>query len=167
MAGRGLGASADNPRLAERAALMMRACKRDIDRDERRGARGGAHRRRQRRPGRGGDDPHTLRFVRDTLGEAGYAPLVTGASADLARMIRAERPALALLDLLLPGRDGMELLAPRRRLGGNTDGTTAPAARRPDRSGRGQRPSARGAATPRRAVGSPRAGPRIPFRRRG
>ena len=31
---RGLGASADNPRLAERAALMTRAGKRDIDRDE-------------------------------------------------------------------------------------------------------------------------------------
>ncbi len=34
---RGLGASADNPRLAERAALMTRAKKRDIDRDELRG----------------------------------------------------------------------------------------------------------------------------------
>ena len=31
---RGLGASADHPRLAERAALMTRAAKRDIDRDE-------------------------------------------------------------------------------------------------------------------------------------
>ena len=34
---RGLGASADNPRIAERAALMTRASKRDIDRDELRG----------------------------------------------------------------------------------------------------------------------------------
>ena len=34
MAERGLGSSADNPRLAERAALMTRAVKRDIDRDE-------------------------------------------------------------------------------------------------------------------------------------
>ena len=34
---RGLGASADNPRLAERAALMTRAAKRDIDREELRG----------------------------------------------------------------------------------------------------------------------------------
>ncbi len=31
---RGLGVSADNPRIAERAALMTRAAKRDIDRDE-------------------------------------------------------------------------------------------------------------------------------------
>ncbi len=34
MAERGLGSSADNPRLAERAALMTRAAKRDIDRAE-------------------------------------------------------------------------------------------------------------------------------------
>ena len=34
MAERGLGDSADNPRLAERAALMTRAAKRDIDRGE-------------------------------------------------------------------------------------------------------------------------------------
>ena len=34
---RGLGASADNPRIAERAALMTRAKKRDIDRGELRG----------------------------------------------------------------------------------------------------------------------------------
>ena len=34
MAERGLGTSADNPRLAERASLMTRAGKRDIDRDE-------------------------------------------------------------------------------------------------------------------------------------
>ena len=56
------------------------------------------------------DDPRTLRFVRDTLSDAGYAPLVTGAPDDLAGLIRAERPQLVLLDLLLPGRDGIELL---------------------------------------------------------
>ena len=56
------------------------------------------------------DDPRTLRFVRDTLTSAGYAPLVTGAPDDLAGLIRAERPELVLLDLLLPGRGGIELL---------------------------------------------------------
>ena len=56
------------------------------------------------------DDPRMLRFVRDTLTEAGYAPLVTGAPDDLAGLIRAERPALVLLDLMLPGCDGIELL---------------------------------------------------------
>ena len=55
------------------------------------------------------DDPNTLRFVRGALEEAGYAPLVTGAPEDLAGLLRAERPALVLLDLLLPGRDGLRL----------------------------------------------------------
>ena len=40
MAERGLGTSGDNPRLAERASLMTRAAKRDIDRGELRGASG-------------------------------------------------------------------------------------------------------------------------------
>ena len=56
------------------------------------------------------DDPNTLRFARDALTSAGYAPLVTGVPDDLAGLIRAERPQLVLLDLLLPGRDGLSLL---------------------------------------------------------
>ena len=56
------------------------------------------------------DDPETLRHVRDTLREAGYAPLITGDHRELAQIIRAEKPALVLLDLLLPGTDGIELM---------------------------------------------------------
>ena len=56
------------------------------------------------------DDPRTLRFVRDALSKAGYAPLVTGSPENLSAIIRAERPRLVLLDLLLPGSDGIELL---------------------------------------------------------
>ncbi len=57
------------------------------------------------------DDPQTLRFVRDALSRAGFAPLVTGTPEELAHLIRSERPQLVLLDLLLPGSDGIELLA--------------------------------------------------------
>ena len=56
------------------------------------------------------DDPRALRFVRDALSEAGYAPLVTGAAHDLPRIIRTERPRLVLLDLMLPDADGIELM---------------------------------------------------------
>ena len=56
------------------------------------------------------DDPKMLRFVRGTLSEAGYAPLVTGGPEDLARIIRTEKPHLVLLDLVLPGADGIELM---------------------------------------------------------
>ena len=56
------------------------------------------------------DDPETLRQVRDTLAEAGYAPLVTGDPGAVARLLRAEKPRLVLLDLMLPGTDGIELM---------------------------------------------------------
>ncbi len=56
------------------------------------------------------DDSRTLRFVRDALSAAGYTPLVTSAPNDLAGLIRSERPRLVLLDLMLPVRDGIELL---------------------------------------------------------
>ena len=56
------------------------------------------------------DDPQILRFVRDALAEAGYDPLTTGDPEELADLIRTHRPALVLLDLLLPRTDGIELL---------------------------------------------------------
>ena len=56
------------------------------------------------------DDPETLRHLRDTLAEAGYAPLVTGDPGDLPRLLQTEKPRLVLLDLMLPGTDGVELM---------------------------------------------------------
>ena len=56
------------------------------------------------------DDPETLRYVRDTLSDAGYDPLVMGEPARLSNVIRAERPALVLLDLMFPDTDGIELM---------------------------------------------------------
>ena len=56
------------------------------------------------------DDPQTLRFVRDALDRTGYAPIVTGDYNELPRIIQAEKPHLVLLDLVLPGADGIELM---------------------------------------------------------
>ncbi|MCY4571657.1 MAG: ATP-binding protein [Gemmatimonadetes bacterium] len=56
------------------------------------------------------DDPRTLRYVRDALSAARYAPIVTGDPDDLSSLIRAEKPHLVLLDLMLPGTDGIELM---------------------------------------------------------
>ena len=56
------------------------------------------------------DDPQTLRYVRDTLARSGYAPLVTGDSKEVPDLIRSARPQLVLLDLMLPGADGIELM---------------------------------------------------------
>ena len=44
------------------------------------------------------------------LSAAGYAPLVTGVPQNLVQILRAEKPRLVLLDLMLPGDDGIELM---------------------------------------------------------
>ena len=56
------------------------------------------------------DDPQTLRYVRGILTGAGYAPLVTGNHEEIAHIIRTETPSLVLLDLMLPGADGIALM---------------------------------------------------------
>ncbi len=56
------------------------------------------------------DDPQTLRYVRDALTRAGYAPIVTGDPDEVPSLMKEERPHLVLLDLVLPGRDGIELM---------------------------------------------------------
>ena len=56
------------------------------------------------------DDPQTLRYVRDALSAAHYSPLVTGDHTSLSHLIRTEQPQLVLLDLMLPGTDGIELM---------------------------------------------------------
>ena len=62
------------------------------------------------------DDPQTLRDVRDALTGAGYTPLVTGDPGELPRLVRTKRPHLVLLDLMLPGTDGIELMERVREL---------------------------------------------------
>ena len=57
------------------------------------------------------DDPRTLRFAREALDGAGFDTMATSNFRDLARILDAERPALVLLDLVLPGSDGIELMA--------------------------------------------------------
>ena len=56
------------------------------------------------------DDPRTLRFVRNALAQAGYAPIATADPGELSQIVRTQRPCLVLLDLMLPGADGIELM---------------------------------------------------------
>ena len=56
------------------------------------------------------DDPQALRYIRDTLVRAGYRPVVTGDPEEALRLTAEERPQLALLDLMLPDTDGIELM---------------------------------------------------------
>ena len=56
------------------------------------------------------DDPHALCQAREALTGAGYAPATTSEPSELARLIETEEPALVVLDLVLPGTDGIELM---------------------------------------------------------
>ncbi len=56
------------------------------------------------------DDPQDLRYVRNALIQSGYAPIVAGDAAEALRLMEEERPHLVLLDVVLPGADGIELM---------------------------------------------------------
>ncbi len=56
------------------------------------------------------DDPQMLRYLRDALLAAGYALLVSADHRNVPDLLAAERPALVVLDLVLPGTDGIELM---------------------------------------------------------
>ena len=56
------------------------------------------------------DDLLALRYVRDALSKAGYTPIVTGDPQEALALMYEMKPQLALLDLMLPGTDGIELM---------------------------------------------------------
>ena len=56
------------------------------------------------------DDPQMLRYVRNTLLEGGYTPILTGDPREVGDLLAAEMPHLILLNLVLPGTDGFELM---------------------------------------------------------
>ena len=56
------------------------------------------------------DDPMALELVRATLAPAGYRVLQAAGPAEGLRLAREHRPALVILDLLMPGMDGFEVV---------------------------------------------------------
>ncbi|MCY3578763.1 MAG: response regulator transcription factor, partial [bacterium] len=56
------------------------------------------------------DDPRTLKHVRDSLAKAGFEPVVTGDPDEVVSLIEETEPQVVLLDLMLPGKDGIELM---------------------------------------------------------
>ena len=63
------------------------------------------------------DDPQTLRYVRDALSDAGYDSIVTGDPEQVASLMEKEKPHLVLLDMMLPGTDGIALMESVPELG--------------------------------------------------
>ena len=56
------------------------------------------------------DDPNSLRQMRGALAAAGYAPVVTADPGEVPRLVETRKPRLVLLDLVLPGTDGIALM---------------------------------------------------------
>ena len=56
------------------------------------------------------DNPRNLKLVRDVLDHAGYATLEAENAEDGLALARARRPDLVLMDVQLPGMDGVEAL---------------------------------------------------------
>ncbi len=56
------------------------------------------------------DDPNALHQARGALTAAGYAPVVTAEPGEVPSLVKTRRPRLVLLDLVLPGTDGIELM---------------------------------------------------------
>ena len=62
------------------------------------------------------DDPQSLRHVRNALSEADYVPVVTSDPGEIPELVKTHRPRLVLLDLVLPGTDGIQLMESMREL---------------------------------------------------
>ena len=56
------------------------------------------------------DDPQTLRQVRNALAGADYYPIVTADPEEALRLVVENRPRLVLLDMMLPGYNGIDLM---------------------------------------------------------
>ena len=56
------------------------------------------------------DNPRNLKLVRDVLAHAGYRTLEATTGEDGLALARAEHPDLVLMDVQLPGMDGLEAL---------------------------------------------------------
>ena len=56
------------------------------------------------------NDPQALNQIRETLRGAGYSAVLSGDPKELRLLMETERPQLALLEVMFPETDGMELM---------------------------------------------------------
>ena len=56
------------------------------------------------------DDPQALRYTQDAVTRAGFAVVATGEPNDAIRLVQQAQPHLVLMDVMLPGADGIDLM---------------------------------------------------------
>ena len=56
------------------------------------------------------DDRHTRTFLADNLAADGFEPIGAATAREAVRLIETRYPDLAIIDLTLPDRDGLELI---------------------------------------------------------
>ena len=108
-------AESEGPGLGARFTFTIPALGEDVTGTSAGGAVPAVFRSRRARMGQMGvlvveADPQVLRYVRDALTQAGYAPIVTDAPGDVPGLMEENRPHIVLLDMALPGSDGIELM---------------------------------------------------------
>ena len=64
------------------------------------------------------DDPQMARYLRNTLQQAGYSPVITLEPAEVMGLLEMEQPQIVLLDLMLPGISGFDLMESIREVSG-------------------------------------------------
>ena len=57
------------------------------------------------------DNPQMLRLLRNVLSDCGYKPFGTGSPDEMMHLVKMEQPHLVLMDLMVPGTSGFELMA--------------------------------------------------------
>ena len=62
------------------------------------------------------DDQSIARLIRDYLDRAGYGVVIAGDAESGLSRTRTDKPDVIVLDLGLPGRDGIEMLRELRRI---------------------------------------------------